>query len=74
MKKEKLLKYKNHYIYVGVPHFYEKNRLFLYKGYLTDLDDETITVTADDGEEILINYDRIKQLKASGSSHGASGQ
>ena len=66
MKREIIEKYKDRWIIVGVPHFYKENALFFYTGCLDSLNDEGI-ILKKESNELFLTYDRIRQVKASGS-------
>ena len=62
MRKENLEKYLGKWVFLAIPHYYEKDRLFLYAGYLTQLDENELTLRNKDGEEIILSYSLIKSF------------
>ena len=70
MKKEVLDRYLNKWVVLGVPHTFREGALFYYQGNITDIDDETLTIR-DNTEELVLELELIKSIKASGC--GANG-
>ena len=62
MNRKVIEKYKDRYVVIGIPHTKKKHSLFFYKGIITAVDNDTVTLTGKN-EEMVIEHNLIRTIK-----------